>query len=330
MEDEIWKEEEGKLAKTVEQIDVMIEYRWRWCNKTKDEVGGGESEVKQRELFEKERTNLINARPNPYYGRVDFMPVDKGDTPETYYIGRVWIPVDYVYSWDSPVAELYRDLTCNEYEIKKQKRIIKGLVTLRRSLSVESSELVEYITTYQLPAAGGKPQIVSSKKSPLTKDLARSKTTHMRDIVETLQPEQYEKIRAGIEQVIIVQGVAGSGKSEIGIHRLAYLLSPQREEVLKPEDMILFGPSQVFLTYISTVLPGLNVPMVRQRTVTDWLRSTLSHRPGRLARDILQERVLKGSSRDLEKYIKAESLKGTLKMGGVLKNHTGILKEQYL
>ena len=336
MADEIWKEENEKLVKTVQQIDEMIDYRRGWLNKTKDEVGGRETQVKQRELFEKERKNLIKARPSPYFGRVDFIPEDKADTAKTYYIGRIWVPLDHVYSWDSPVADLYRDLTCNgyEYKIKIQnriieKRIIKGLVTLRRSLSVESAQLIDYTNVYQLPAAGGKPQIVSRKESPLTKALAQSKINQMRDIVETLQPDQYEKIRAGLEQVIIVQGVAGSGKSEIGIHRLAYLLSPQREEVLRPEDVILFGPSQVFLTYISTVLPGLNVPRVRQRTVTDWLRSTLSHGLGRPTRDVLQERILKGPSRNLDEYIIAESLKGTLKMARVLENHAGILKEQY-
>ncbi|MBI4256922.1 UvrD-helicase domain-containing protein [Candidatus Uhrbacteria bacterium] len=329
MVDEIWEEEKQKLAETVQQIDEMITYRQNWMKKTKEEAGSGETQAKQRELYEQERENLIKAKPRPYFGRVDFTPEDKADTAETYYIGKMHIPVNHVFSWDADVAELYRNLTCNEYETKKQKRLIKGLVTLRRALSVESTHLIDYTNIYQLPAAGGKPLIVSRKESPLTKALARSKTDQMRDIVETLQPGQYEKIRAGLEQVIIVQGVAGSGKSEIGIHRLAYLLSPQREEVLKPEDVILFGPSQVFLTYISTVLPGLNVPRVRQRTVTDWLRSTLSHGPGRPARDVLQERVLKGSSRNLDKSIIAERLKGTIKMGGVLENHARILKEQY-
>jgi len=336
MVDEIWKEEKGKLAETVQQIDEMIDYRRKWLNKTKAEAGSGEPQVKLRESFENEKKNLIEARPNPYFGRVDFIPEDKADTAETHYIGRIWIPLDYVYSWDSPVADLYRDFTSNEYEykIKNQRgitenRVVKGLVTLRRSLSVKSARLIDYTDIYQLPAAGEKPQIVSRKESPLTKALAQSKTDKMRDIVETLQLDQYEKIRAGLEQVIIVQGVAGSGKSEIGIHRLAYLLSPQREMRLNPEDVILFGPSQVFLTYISTILPGLNVPRVRQRTVADWLRSTLSRGTGRPAKDALQERVLRGSSKNLEKHIHAERLKGTLKMAMVLENHADILREHY-
>jgi len=329
MVDEIWEEEKQKLAETVQQIDEMITYRQNWMNKTKEEAGSGEPQVKLRELYEQEKEKLIKARPSPYFGRVDFIPENKAETAETYYIGRMHIPINHVFSWDADIAELYRNLTCNEYEIKKQKRLVKGLVTLRRALTIETTQLIDYTNIYQLPAPGVKPQIVSRKESPLTKALARSKTGQMRDIVETLQPDQYEKIKAGLEQVIIVQGVAGSGKSEIGIHRLAYLLSPQREEVLKPEDVILFGPSQVFLTYISTVLPGLNVPRVRQRTITDWLRSTLSHGPGKPARDVLQDRVLKGSSKNLDKYIIAEKLKGTLKIGGVLENHVRILKEQY-
>lgn len=98
MVDETWKEEKGKLVETVTQIDKMIDYRWSWLNKTKDEVGGRETQVKQRELFEKEKNNLIKARPTPYFGRVDFVPEDKNETAESYYIGRLHIPINHVFS----------------------------------------------------------------------------------------------------------------------------------------------------------------------------------------------------------------------------------------
>jgi DNA helicase-2/ATP-dependent DNA helicase PcrA len=267
---------------------------------------------------------------------MDFIPDDDNKKLEVYYIGKIHIPIDHVYCWDTGIAEMYRDLNSNqyEYEVKdhkgqKEKRVMKGLVTLRRQLTVQNSLLVNYQDIYHRPTIYSSPQMSKRKVTPLTTALSKSKTDQMKDIVETLQPDQYDKIKAPIEQVIIVQGAAGSGKSEIGLHRLAYLLSPVRDFRLQPEDVIMFGPSQVFLSYISNVLPGLNVPQVRQRTVSEWLISSLSHPIGKLAKDQLQDRILTGSTKNLDSYVLAESLKGSLKMAFILENHVQNLKAQH-
>lgn len=329
MVDDIKREEQDKLTETINGIDELIEQREIWLNKTKDEVGGREAEVAERRLWEEEKKYFIAVRPAPYFGRVDFIPDSAKGTNETYYIGRYHIPLDHVFSWDAPVADLYHDPASNGYVIKKPRETVTGMVTLKRYLAIQQAALIDYQDVYKLLAAHEKPVIARLDESPLTKALAQPKSNQLRDIIETIQPEQYRQIKAGLDEVLIVQGVAGSGKSEIGIHRLAYLLSPHREIELKPEDVIFFGPSHVFLTYISTVLPGLDIPRVKQRTVSDWLKSTLSHRVRWPVKDKLQEKVLNGSSRNLEGYIKAESLKGSLKMAGVIENHVRILKEQY-
>jgi DNA helicase-2/ATP-dependent DNA helicase PcrA len=328
MEDQIRKEEEQKLRETIQQIDSQISDCDKWLNKTKDEVGGGESEREQRKIKEGKKRNLEFARPEPYYGHMDFIPDDNAQETGVYYIGKFHIPIDYVYSWDTPIAEMYRNKNSDHYEYeiencadRKERRIRKGLVTLKRQLIVENSELLDYKNIY--------PETTKLENPPLTTALSKSKTDQMRDIVETLQPDQYDKIKAPIEQVIIVQGAAGSGKSEIGLHRLAYLLSPIRDFRLQPEDVIMFGPSQVFLTYISNVLPGLNVPQVRQRTVSKWLITSLSHSIGKPAKDRLQDKILTGSTKNLDSYILAESLKGSLKMADVLENHVQNLKAQH-
>ncbi|MFC1874506.1 HelD family protein, partial [Chloroflexota bacterium] len=307
-----------------------------WLNNTKAKLGGGEPQVEQRRIKDKIKNNLIAARPSPYFGRLDFESENETGIIKTYYIGRYWIPLDHVFSWDTSLAELYRNNNSNEYEFtykhkngSTERRTIRGMVTLRRALTVKSCELLDYTNTYLLSAADTKPQIVSAKESPLTKALAKGKTDQMKDIVETLQPDQYEKIRADLEQTLIINGVAGSGKSEIGVHRLAYLLSPQREEQLRPDEVILFGPSQMFLAYISMVLPGLNMPRIRQMTVSDWLKGTLSHRLRWSARDLIQERVMNELSKDLERLIQAERIKSTFKMANVLENHVKILQKQF-
>ena len=219
MIDNIFEEENQKLDVIIQSIDEQINGHDVWLNKTKAEIGGGESEVEQRRIKEKLKNNLIAARPSPYFGRLDFEPENETRTIETYYIGRYLIPLDHVFSWDTPLAELYRNNNSNEYEYtykhkdgSTERRTIRGMVTLRRVLTVKSCELLDYTNTYLLSAADTKPQIVSAKESPLTKALAKGKTDQMKDIVETLQPDQYKKIRADLEQTLIINGVAGSGK----------------------------------------------------------------------------------------------------------------------
>jgi DNA helicase II / ATP-dependent DNA helicase PcrA len=327
--DEIRIEEEQKLADTIHQIDSQIEYYDSLLHKTKDETGGREQEVKIREVNEQYKGALEEARPNPYFGRIDFTPDSIDYTPASYYIGRYHIPINHVYSWGSPVADLFYDPSSDGYHIKGLDKHVSGIVTLKRQITIDNAILQGYQDEFTRTGYTEKPATPKPSESPLTKALSQPKTSKMHDIVETLLPDQYKQIKSGLEEVLIIQGVAGSGKSEIGIHRLAYLLLPQREIKLNPEEVIIFGPSQVFLAYISAVLPGLNVPSVRQRTVTNWLKNTLSHKIGRPAKDVLEAMVLKGTDKNLDRYIKAEKIKSSLKMAGVLENHVSILKDQY-
>jgi len=329
MADEIFEEENQKLDITIQSIDEQINRHDAWLNKTKAEAGVGESAKEQRRVKEEEKRKLTLARPSPYFGRVDFSHDTDSEIVKTYYFGRYHIPIDHVYSWEADIADLYHDPAADGYTVRHTEERITGEVKLKRHLTIENTQLLDYHDLIKLPVPRKRLEAGGVKSAALTSALEQPKSDRLKDIVETIQPEQFRQIKGGLDQVMIVQGVAGSGKSEIGIHRLAYLLSPHRETRLNPEDVIFFGPSQVFLDYISSVLPGLDVPRIRQVTISDWLKGTLSHRIRWSNRDLPQEKVMNGLSKDLEKLIQAEKIKNTLKMASVLENHVLALQKQY-
>jgi DNA helicase IV len=108
----------------------------------------------------------------------------------------------------------------------------------------------------------------------LTQEIERPRVGPMRDIVATIQPEQDELVRAGIEETVCVQGAPGTGKTAVGLHRAAYLLYLHRER-LRRAGVLIIGPNRAFLHYIAAVLPALGEVDVTQSTVDD----LLAHRP---------------------------------------------------
>ncbi|MDP2743967.1 MAG: 3'-5' exonuclease [Dehalococcoidia bacterium] len=330
MEDGIRKEEETKLEQTIGRIDQIVDDRKQWCQKGKEETGTGETLRETRRIYEECIRNLEEARPTPYFGRVDFEPATSPAGAETYYIGKYHIEIDYVYSFWAPVAALYYDPTSNGYKVPKSGDAIDGTVRLTRHLQIENTSLVEYRDVYRLATPGAKAMHIHAEESPLAHALAKRRTGQLRDIVETIQPQQYQQIVAGFRGVIIVQGVAGSGKSEVGIHRLAYLLSPHGETKLTPEEVIFFGPSKVFLRYISSMLPELEIPKIKQRTIFDWLRSTLSHSVKTEPLDRLLEKDLRGSIGKLPEGTQVARLKGSLAMARILDKYAKSMRTRFI
>ena len=141
-------------------------------------------------------------------------------------------------------------------------------------------------------------------------------------IVETIEPHQYEAIANTQDRALIVQGAAGSGKSEIGLHRIAYLLSPFNElsprERPTPDTTLFIGPSKSFLEYAADLLPALGVQQgVTQTTRGEWMRSIRSanlrlRSRGRIWDDLLERGEITRFSE------RAEAFKGSLDMAGLL------------
>ena len=251
-----YREEQEKLADVIRSMQSRIA-----DIKTSLPARAGDTRTADivQEMLAKELANLEFALPNPYYGRIDYQQLDPREAnSKTIYVGENRIAGTDVISWTAPVARLWY-LNENDSKYRAPYGEIHVRVDLRRFLRIRSQNLTELHDMYRraLPACG-----VTSPNPALAAALSGTGTSdgHLSVIIETIEPEQYESIANVTDQVLVVQGAAGSGKSEIGFHRIAFLLSPFNElperERPAPDTTIFIGPSNSFLEYAADILPA--------------------------------------------------------------------------
>jgi DNA helicase IV len=191
-----------------------------------------------------------------FFGRIDTQ--DHGG--ERWYIGRRHIEDDrhdpVVVDWRAPIAApFYRATAADPLG-----------VDLRRRFTMDDAAITAYLDEHlddpdAADVAGGIPD-------PVLAEIGASRTGEMREIVATIQAEQDFVIRAPMEQVLIVQGGPGTGKTAVALHRAAYLLFEHRRRLAR-DGVLVIGPNRAFLDYIGNVLPSLGERSVRQTTVLD-------------------------------------------------------------
>ena len=146
---------------------------------------------------------------------------------------------------------------------------------LRRRFGFSGGELTAYEDELFGSADGPvRPKKTESGPSQILIDeIERPRSGPMRDIVATIQPDQDDIVRADAAQTVCVQGAPGTGKTAVGLHRVAYLLYAYREQVRR-RGVVIVGPNQAFLSYIRDVLPALGEVDVTQTTVGELVRSS--------------------------------------------------------
>lgn len=200
----------------------------------------------------------LKARKKPYFGRIDFKDA-KREWEEAYYVGRCGItgknqePV--VIDWRAPLASVYYENSMGEctYEVKKS-GIHKVNLLRKRTYEIAEDKLVDFFDS----------DVVANDEL-LTKYLAKSKRAVLSEIIGTIQKEQNAIIRKSPKTNLIVQGVAGSGKTTVAMHRISYILYNYEE--FRPEDFYIIGSNRILLNYITGVLPELDVYGVSQMTM---------------------------------------------------------------
>ncbi len=210
--------------------------------------------------------NLALARRQPFFSRLDFIP--KGGHKETHYLGRWGVLKTPEYSvevvdWRSPVANLYYSGQVGPMAYEAPDGKVEGELTLKRMITITDGHLTGIFDSG-----------VVSQDAYLQGVLGSVSTDRLREIVTTIQAEQNIVIRHGIGQPLIVQGVAGSGKTTIALHRIAWLLYAY-QNTLDPASMMIVAPNPLFLDYISAVLPDLGVQQVQQTTFLNLCRDLL-------------------------------------------------------
>lgn len=284
-----------------------------------------EAATEIQRILEENQTSLDAALLQPYFGRIDYLDKDADEasdfeeTSRTIYIGISHVPKNDVVSWTTPVAKLwYTDSYEDGYTAPKG--YIPTRVDLKRFLRIRDQELKELKDIFRraVPGAGDGKQLLIDAVSGVGKA-----DGHLQVIIETIEPHQYESIANTSDKVLVVQGSAGSGKSEIGLHRVAYLLSPHNDipqnERPTPDSTLFIGPSKSFLDYAADILPTLGVrENVEETTFRDWLTGRQSMRLGIQPR-IWNNLLDKGSVTRFNE--EAESFKGSMDMAEALERH---------
>jgi len=204
----------------------------------------------------KKLVNYKRAINSPYFGRVDFqfgsriLPVYVGIT--SLKEGRQ----NYIFDWRAPISSLFYNYTVGDAQYEAPKGTIKGEILTRRQYKIEDGVLERMIESD-----------INIDDEVLQEVLANSSSDKMKNIVTTIQQEQNEIIRNNSEEHLIVQGVAGSGKTSVALHRIAYLL--YQNEDLNSNNILIFSPNEVFAEYISEVLPTLGEDNVLNTTFSE-------------------------------------------------------------
>lgn len=235
---------------------------------------------------------LEKSKKCPYFGRIDYQKsTDNKILP--IYIGRSSITHNdniIVYDWRSPICSLYYDSEVGPVVYNSLSGIQSGKLLLKRGIIIKNGQLISTLDS----------NLVTDDKLllPYLNDITNSK---MKTIIASIQKEQNSIIRTGNEDMI-VQGVAGSGKTSVALHRIAYLIYTLGENV-KSNDFLVIGPNDYFLNYISSVLPDLETTPVEQKTLL------------KLMNDYIDENfsiIDELSVKDKEVYKKISSFKGSL------------------
>ncbi|MBA3606676.1 MAG: AAA family ATPase [Acidimicrobiia bacterium] len=192
-----------------------------------------------------------------FFGRID---TSDGPTPEQWYIGRRHIEDDahdpVVVDWRAPIAApFYRATAADTLGVAQ-----------RRRFTLADGELTAYLDEHlDDPDAA---DVASGIPDPVLAEIGAARTGAMREIVATIQAEQDLVIRAQIDQVLVVQGGPGTGKTAVALHRAAYLMFEHRRRLAR-DGVLVIGPNRAFLDYIGNVLPSLGERRVRQCTALD-------------------------------------------------------------
>lgn len=199
------------------------------------------------------------ALKKPYFGRIDFQD-EASDAQETFYIGRSGIFRDVIHpmviDWRAPVANIYYENGLGKCSyLSPQGEPIAVDLKLKRTYEIENGTLQNIFDTETI-----------ANDDILTKYLSKNKQAVLGEIVATIQKEQNDIIRKSPKYNCLVQGVAGSGKTTVAMHRISYILYNYAEQ-FKPEDFYIVGSNRLLLNYITGVLPDLDVYGVRQMTM---------------------------------------------------------------
>lgn len=211
-------------------------------------------------MYLKENISLKRHKDSPYFARIDFKE-ENSDINKSYYLGKVGLIDEdanqYIVDWRAPVANLYYDSALGNSQYHTKKETFKGNLSLKRVFTIKEGILESFMDVNN-----------TSDDELLKPYLGVNTDSKIKNIVSSIQQEQNNIIRDAMHKNIIVQGVAGSGKTTVMLHRISYLAYNERD-LYKPNQYLVISPNNLFTDYMSAILPDLEVEEVKQITFED-------------------------------------------------------------
>ncbi|MBS5986983.1 UvrD-helicase domain-containing protein [Clostridium sp.] len=316
--------EEGKLEETLKILnneilnylskrknitDYIVDYRKKVIEEYRDdedkviEYFDHENYVKEEafKTIDKRLKEFTILKDSPYFGKITFTEEDEG--AEEFYIGRFGLTPEDSYDpvivdWRAPVASLFYKGTLGETTYDCPNGAVNANLLGRRQLIVKKGEL-----------KGLFDSAIDVKDDILQMVLTSNSSEKLKDIVMTIQEEQDEIIRAPKDKVVVVNGVAGSGKTTIALHRVSYLLYNFRKQF--GDKVLILGPNDIFMDYIGQVLPTLGESGVTQMTFQNFAISEIGlEEPVKGFSEYIEE-AMSGNEEALKEYKYKSSKKFT-------------------
>ena len=247
---------ESEIREMSDQIEEMLQH---YHDNDVEVYTQMSNTVTMRDHMQSALKRNQRATKKPYFGRIDFLD-ETLQKEEALYIGRGGIAKDtthqMVVDWRAPVANAYYENGLGECSYHAPDgRELPIRLDLKRTYEIDQGKLLDYFDT----------EVIANDEL-LTKYLAKNKQAVLGEIIATIQKEQNDIIRKTPYHNIIVQGVAGSGKTTVAMHRISFILYNYAER-FRPEDFYIVGSNRILLEYITGVLPDLDVYGIRQMTM---------------------------------------------------------------
>lgn len=213
------------------------------------------------------KRKLIKLGESPYFGRIDFTPAATGKTAPVYIgIFNFADETTPIYDWRAPVSSMFYDFELGESWYETPSGKITGNIDLKRQYRIRQGSM-EFMIEND----------INIHDEVLQRELSKSADDKMKTIVATIQRDQNAVIRNETASVMIIQGVAGSGKTSIALHRIAFLLYRFRHEI-RSKDILIISPNKVFADYISNVLPELGEENIPEMEMDELATELLEHK----------------------------------------------------
>lgn len=265
-------------ASVKDHVDTLAEYKdYIWSNKDIDphEIRSMRESILNHfalgESVINKRKRLTKILAIPYFGRIDFLEKKENSKVMPTYIGihTFYDPesrATLIHDWRAPVSSMFYDHELGEAGYRSPSGEIKGVISLKRQYRIRGGKM-----EFMIESA------LTVHDDILQKELSSNADDKMKNIVATIQREQNRIIRSEDIRTLIIQGVAGSGKTSIALHRITYLLYTFRDSI-SSKDILIISPNKVFSDYISNVLPELGEETVPETSMEQILSGVLEHK----------------------------------------------------